>query len=101
MDQREQDRLTLLAILLRANHWQFPRASGIRVRLVRGETLTDQDIRFFHEVINGTKSSLPLVARNPDYQELTSKGLAFYNDLLQLAIENELALTPKPPTKAG
>ena len=94
MDQRDQDRLTLLAMLEQTNHWDFPRASSIQVRLARGETLTDSDLHFFHYVIDNAKTTFPLIERNPDYQELTNKGLAFYNDLLQRAIDNELALTP-------
>lgn len=91
MNQKEQDRLTLLAMLERDNHWHFPRARNIQLRLDNGETLSAFDLSFIHYVLETTKSSFPVIERNPDYHELTAKEVAFYNNLLQKAIENEQA----------
>lgn len=89
MDQTEEDRRTLAALLKRNNETNYPRARLIKQHLEEGQTLSGSDLTFLHRVIDHGDEALALIQRNPDFQELATKSIAFYNELLQLAIDNE------------
>jgi len=89
VDQREEDRRTLAALLTRTNDTHYPRARLIKQHLDEGQRLSESDLAFLHRVIDHGDEVLAIIQRNPDYQELAAKSIAFYNELLQQAIDNE------------
>lgn len=89
MDQKEEDRATLTAIMERFNKWRYPRVLEIKGRLERQETLTDQDMKFLDRVFEATQDVLPIIERNPEYHEIASKAVALIHDVTTLALENE------------
>ena len=96
MDQLEEDQRTLATLVERWNKSRFPRATEIKQRLEAGETLTSHDIEFLHTVLEDGGSILQVVERNPEYQEIAAKVIAFYGKITQLAVDNELHPGTKP-----
>ncbi len=89
MDQREQDRYTLVTLIRRSNTVHFPRARSIKARLENEDTLSASDLAFLHTVLDSVRTTFTIIERNAEYHDITVKGLAFYNEILQLAIDNE------------
>ena len=89
MDQKEQDRATLTAIMERFTNWRYPRALEIKGRLEKQETLTDQDMEFLRRVFEATQDVMPIIERNPEYHDIASKAIALIHDITALALENE------------
>lgn len=89
MDQKEEDRATLTAIMERFTNWRYPRALEIKGRVEQGEMLSDADMQFLSRVFEAAQEVMPIIERNPEYQEIASKALALIHDITTLALENE------------
>ena len=89
MDQKEEDKATLTAIMERFTNWRYPRAIEIKSRLEQGEVLNDPDMQFLGRVFEAAQDVMPIIKRNPEYQEIASKAVALIHDITTLALENE------------
>lgn len=89
MDKKEEDRATLTAVVNRFNKWRFAQAKDIKERLERGEPLTERDLQFLGRVFEASKQIMPIIERNPEYQELASKVISLIHEISQLALNNE------------
>lgn len=94
MDQHEEDRATLTAVLERFEHWRYPAALEMKARLDKGETLTERDHQFLERVFEAGRELLPIIERNPSYHKLAGQAIQFFNELTKLAEQNELNKKP-------
>ena len=92
MDQHEEDRATITAVLERFEQWRLPQALEIKSRLEGGETLTERDNEFLGRVFESMRELMPIVERNPEYQKLAAHAIGFLDELTKLAEENEAKL---------
>lgn len=81
----------LTAIADRMVQFRLPRAKEIKVRIDRGEVLTDSDMAFLERVVHDAGSIAPLVEKNPQYQEIAASALALYTDIKTKALANQEA----------
>ncbi len=89
MDQKEEDRATLITVMDRFNKWRYPQAAEMKSRLEKGETLTERDVQFLHRVFEAAQVVLPILERNPEFHELASKAINLYSEITTLALDNE------------
>lgn len=89
MDQKEEDRATLTAVLKRFTRFRLPRALEIRERLNQGGTLTEMDMQFLDRVFEAAKDVMPIVERNPEYQPLAAQAVEIIHEITSLALEYE------------
>lgn len=87
----DNDTGTIAALMIRFKEYRLPRAMRMLDRVNAGETLMDNDIAFLKRVFNDARANQQLVKRNPEYNELVSRALALYEEIVDKAMENEKA----------
>ena len=87
----DKDSGTIAALMIRFKEYRLPRAMRMLDRVNAGETLMDNDIAFLKRVFNDARANQQLVKRNPEYNELISRALALYEEIISKAMENEKA----------
>lgn len=96
MKQSDQDAGTIAALMIRFKEYRLPRAKRLLKKVNGGETLSDEDIRFLKRVYNDGRNTQPLVKRHPEYNELISKTIDLYTEIITKGLENEKAPPPGP-----
>ena len=86
-----EDAGTIAALMIRFKEYRLPRAMRMLDRVNAGETLMDNDIAFLKRVFNDARANQQLVKRNPEYNELVSRALSLYEEIIEKATENEKA----------
>lgn len=87
----DKDAGTIAALMIRFKEYRLPRAMRMLDRVNEGEILMDNDIAFLKRVFNDARANQQLVKRNPEYNELVSRSLALYEEIVEKAMENEKA----------
>ena len=87
-DQVEKDKGTILVLLDRFNRQRLPRAMDMKKRVNAGEVLS----KFDHELIKEMQESMlhvnTIIARNPEYKELTAKIMELWTEIIEKDLEN-------------
>ena len=89
MDQSEKDAGTIAALMIRFKEYRLPRAQRMMERVNGGETLSDSDIQFLKRVYEDGRNSQPLVKRHPEYNDLISRFIGLYTEIITKGLENE------------
>jgi hypothetical protein len=89
MKKDNHDEGVIAALILRFETYRLPRALRIKERVDAGETLSDSDIEHLEKLLKSTQQILPLIDRNPKYQELTTKAIHLYHHITEKGLENE------------
>jgi hypothetical protein len=80
----------LQALLTRFETQRLPRILRIKQAMDTGAKLEASDLAFLHEVLQTASQIMPLIDRNPDFQELYTRSVMLYYDITTLALENEM-----------
>ena len=89
MEQSDKDAGTIAALMLRLKEIRLPRAKKLLESVTAGETLSDSDIRFLKKVYEDNRSSQALLKRNPEYNDLVSRFIDLYTEIITKGLENE------------
>ena len=89
MEQSKKDTGTITALMLRFKEKRLPRAKRLLVKVNGGELLSDGDVGFLKRVYEDSRSSHSLIKRNPEYQELITRVLVLYTEIINKGLENE------------
>ncbi len=89
MDQSEKDAGTIAALMIRFKEYRLPRAQRMMEKVNGGETLSDSDIQFLKRVYEDGRNSQPLVKRHPEYNDLISRFIGLYTEIIAKGLENE------------
>ena len=89
MDQSEKDAGTIAALMIRFKEYRLPRARRMLEKVNGGDALSDDDIQFLKRVYEDSRSSGPLVERNPEYMGLVSRFIELYAEIITKGLENE------------
>jgi hypothetical protein len=89
MSNPTQDAGVIQTLLDRLNSQRLPMALALKEKVDRGETLSDYDIQKLEEVFADTQTIQPMVERHPEFQDLASRILHLYKEILDKATENE------------
>jgi len=71
----------LQALLTRFETQRLPRILRIKQAMDTGAKLEASDLAFLHEVIQTASQIMPLIDRNPDFQELYTRSVMLYYDI--------------------
>lgn len=88
-DQKTHDAGVAQTLLDRMSNQRLPRALEIKEQVDAGEPLSEFDLRFLEEVFADAQAILPLVDRHPEYQQLASRAIHLYKEILDKAMANE------------
>jgi hypothetical protein len=89
MDQSEKDAGTIAALMIRFKEYRLPRAQRMMEKVNGGEKLSDSDIQFLKRVYEDGRNSQPLVKRHPEYNDLISRFIGLYTEIITKGLENE------------
>ena len=89
MEQSEKDAGTIAALMLRLSETRLPRAKKLLVKVNEGESLSDSDIRFLKRVYEDSRTSQALLKRHPEYNDLVSRFIDLYTEIITKGLENE------------
>jgi hypothetical protein len=67
----------------------LPRALELKKKVDAGETLGEYDLSFLESVFRDAETIKPLVNRHPEYQQLVSRIIMLYKEIMDKAMENE------------
>jgi hypothetical protein len=89
MSNPTQDAGVIQTLLDRLNSQRLPMALALKEKVDRGEMLSDYDIQKLEEVFADTQAIQPMVDRHPEFQDLASRILHLYKEILDKATQNE------------
>jgi len=89
MKDKSHDPGVIHALVERLNTQRLPRALDLKKRVDAGEALGDHDLHFLEGVFRDAETIKPLADRNPEYQELLSRVIHLYKEIMDKAAENE------------
>jgi hypothetical protein len=87
----EQDKTDLgtISVLLKRTKRRIPNMLVIKQRMLDGETLSDVEIMELQSILGHANDNRALVERHPELKELSTKMIALYEEITQLALANE------------
>lgn len=88
-DKKTHDAGVAQALLDRMSNQRLPRALELKEKVDAGETLSEYDLHFLEEVFADAQSIQPMVERHPEYQQLASRAIHLYKEILDKAMANE------------
>lgn len=88
-DKKTHDAGVAQALLERMSNQRLPRALEIKEKVDAGEPLGEYDLRFLEEVFADAQAIQPMVERHPEYQQLVSRAIHLYKEILDKAMANE------------
>lgn len=77
------------ALLAKLERDTLPKTLAISRRVDAGEKLTDRDMAFLDDVLEGLRRDGPYVQRNPQWESLYNRLVDLYNGITRKALENE------------
>jgi hypothetical protein len=89
MEQSEKDAGTIAALMIRFKEFRLPRAQRMLDKVNGGEKLSDNDIQFLKRVYNDGRKTQPLVKRHPEYNDLITRYISLYTEIIDKGLENE------------
>ena len=84
-----EEKGVLTTVIERLERHQLPRVFDIKEAVDHGSVLSDFDIFFLKAILNDTAQSAFFVDAHPEYQELFSRSVRLYNEVIKRALENE------------
>lgn len=87
--QETKDAGVLAVIVARMEQQRLPRAIDLKAKVEQGGVLDDLDIEFMEQVFADSNVLKPLLARNPEYQDLAARMMALYREITTKALANE------------
>lgn len=91
MTNSEQDKTdagTISALLKRTKR-RIPNLLAIKQRMLEGETLSEVEVAELQGILGSANDTRALVDRHPELQALVIKMISLYEEITQLALENE------------
>jgi len=79
----------ILALIERFEKQRLPRLQALKVKVDRGETLSDGEITFLNTVIHDAQQSKKLIDRHPDWQTFCANVVHLYETITEKALDNE------------
>ena len=79
----------ILALIERFEKQRLPRLQALKVKVDRGETLSDGEITFLNTVIHDARQSKQLIDRHPDWQAFCANVVHLYEHITERALDNE------------
>jgi hypothetical protein len=89
MEQSKEDAGTIAALMIRFKEYRLPRAQRMLERVNDGEKLSDSDIQFLKRVYNDGRNNQSLVKRHPEYNDLITRYISLYTEIIAKGLENE------------
>ncbi len=89
MKQDTKDAGTIAALMIRFKEYRLPRAKRMLEKVNSGERLSDSDMEFLGRVYKDSRTTQPLVRRNPDYDDLIVRFIDLYVEIINKGLENE------------
>ena len=89
MEQSEKDAGSIAALMRRLSETRLPKAKKLLAKVNDGETLSDGDIFFLKSVYEDNRSSQALLLRHPEYNDLVSRFIDLYTEIITKGLENE------------
>lgn len=91
MNEHPEDAGLLAVLMERGQKQRLPRALDLKKKVDGGELLDDFDIEFLEDVFDSFSENQALLDRHPEYQELVSRMISIYSDIMDKATKNEKA----------
>ena len=82
------DELILEVLVKRLNKQRLPHALSLQEKVDGGDVLNDFDMEFLDEVLTDLREAKPIYDRHPDHQELCTKLMSLYTDIINKGAKN-------------
>ncbi|MES9945030.1 MAG: hypothetical protein ABW080_08755 [Candidatus Thiodiazotropha sp.] len=89
MPNTTNDEGVIATLLDRFEKQRLPRAIAIKNRVDAGERLSQADIDHLKLVFQDANQIQPLVAKNPEYEQLVAQAFHLYHEITDKALKNE------------
>ena len=85
-----KDDAGVIAVLLdRFEKQELPQTLRLKEKVDQGGKLSDSDIASLKQMLEDTNQIKPITDRNPEYQDLVTKGLALHREITEKGLQNE------------
>lgn len=90
-NQTRHDEGVITAMLERFEHQRLPHLLSLKEQMDAGKTLSEDDLHQLTKVIADSHKITPLIDRNPRYHQLVVQAVALHKEIVEKALENEIA----------
>lgn len=90
MSDKQKDKAIIYTLIERFNTQRLPCALEMKKRLDRGEVLDDYDHKTLDDILEVINKIRPLIDRNPEYEQLFTKIVNLWVNIIEQAIKNSL-----------
>lgn len=77
------------ALIQRFERFRLPRVLQLKQKVDAGKTLSGTDLSYLRRSLDRTRYIVPLVDRNPQYQQFASRAIHLYSQVVTQGLENE------------
>ena len=79
----------ILALIDRFEKQRLPRLKALKVKVDRGEVLSEGDVEFLDTIMHDAQQSKHLIDRHPEWHSFCSYVIHLYETITEKALENE------------
>jgi hypothetical protein len=79
----------ILALISRFEKQRLPRLKTLKMKVDRGEVLSDGDVKFLDTVMHDAQQSKHLIDLHPEWHSFCSYVVHLYETITEKALENE------------
>ena len=89
MNQSSSETGVLTVMVERLKSQRLPRLLAIKQKVDEGVALNDSELDFLEKAVTDGRSVMTLIDKHPEYQELATKVLALYKEIIEKALQLE------------
>ena len=89
MTTPDHEKGVMAALMERFETQRLPRALALKEKVDKGECLDEFDMAFLQETLADSTQAMPMLARHPEFEPLTSKVASLYREITEKALANE------------
>ena len=84
----------IYALVQRFEKQRLPRLLELKVRVDKGELLSESDIRFMNQLMRDARQSKRLIDRHPEWHRFCAEVINLYEEIAEKALDNEKKSQP-------
>lgn len=89
MNNTDSETGVITVLVERLQSQRLPKLFAMKQKIDNGVPLDDSDLNFLEKAMSDGRQVMTLIDKHPEYQELATKVLALYKEIIEKALQIE------------